>query len=89
MNKFILPLLIVSAIFANNYQYTGSTTAAVTIAGAIVHTKSLPTTEKYKRSKCPVCKGHGWYMSGDGIKKIECTYCEPELPQAITKIITK
>jgi hypothetical protein len=28
------------------------------------------------RSDCPVCKGKGWYMSGDNILKIECTYCE-------------
>lgn len=89
MNKFILPLLIVSTIFFSNYNYTGSTTAAVTIAGAVVYTKSLPTIEKYKRSKCPVCKGHGWYMSGDGIKKIECTYCEPDSQETITTIITK
>jgi hypothetical protein len=23
-----------------------------------------------------VCKGKGWYISGDGIKKVDCGYCE-------------
>ena len=58
--------------------------AAVTLAGGIMKNKSSDTeTKKYPRKDCPVCKGNGWYMSGDGIKKIECQYCEPskEEPQ--------
>jgi hypothetical protein len=35
-------------------------------------------TQKYKRKDCPICKGKGWYMSGDGILKIDCTYCEAD-----------
>ena len=34
--------------------------------------------EKYKRKDCPVCKGKGWYISGDGIAKVDCGYCEEE-----------
>lgn len=56
-----------------------NTKAAVTIVGGIIKSKhSEEIDKKYKRKDCPVCKGKGWYMSGDGIKKIECLYCEPE-----------
>jgi hypothetical protein len=50
----------------------------VTIAGAIIKSNSVTVIEKYKRKDCPVCKGKGWYISGDGIKKVDCGYCEPE-----------
>jgi hypothetical protein len=77
MNKSILCLLGVSLLFGGSYY--GSTTAPVTLAGAIIKSKhSDDAVVKYKRKDCPVCKGKGWYMSGDGIKKIECNYCEPE-----------
>ena len=33
--------------------------------------------DETRRMDCPVCKGKGWYISGDGIEKIECQYCEP------------
>lgn len=60
-------------------SYYGSTTAPVTLAGAIIKSKHKDeVTIKYKRKDCPVCKGKGWYMSGDDIKKIECNYCEPD-----------
>ena len=52
--------------------------AAVTLAGGVLKNKSSDAeTKKYPRKDCPVCEGKGWYMSGDGIKKIECQYCEP------------
>jgi len=77
MNKLYLGLLCVSLLFTNT-NYYGSTTAPVTIAGAIIKAKHVQeVTKKYKRKDCPVCKGKGWYMSGDGIKKIDCSYCEP------------
>lgn len=61
-----------------------STTSVVTVVGSVIASKSEDNIEKkYKRKDCPVCKGKGWYMSGDGIKKIDCQYCEPE--QAKTK----
>lgn len=77
MNKIIISLLCIGFIFGQNYYY-GSTTAAVTLVGGIIKAKHIDTdTQKYKRKDCPVCKGNGWYMSGDGIKKITCNYCEP------------
>jgi len=77
MSKFAIGLLCVSFLFAQ-YKYYGSTTAAVIISGAIIKAKHADSvTKKHKRADCPVCKGKGWYISGDGIKKIECTYCEP------------
>ena len=50
------------------------------MAGAIIKSSHSSDSEakKYKRKDCPVCHGKGWYMSGDGIKKIECNYCEPD-----------
>jgi hypothetical protein len=83
MNKVLCGLLGVSLLWFGG-SYYGSTTAPVTLAGAIIKSKhSDDTTTKYKRKDCPVCKGKGWYMSGDGIKKIECNYCEPEKGSSI------
>ena len=59
-------------------SYSGSTTAPVILAGAVVKAQSSPITTKFKRKDCPVCKGTGWYMSGDGIKRVDCGYCEPD-----------
>lgn len=78
MNKVLYCLLGVSFLFFQG-QYYWSTTAPVTLAGGIIKSKHQDdVTIKYKRKDCPVCKGKGWYMSGDGIKKIECNYCEAE-----------
>jgi hypothetical protein len=77
MNKLFIPLLCSVLLFGQSHYY-GSTTAAVTIAGAIVKSKHDHTIKKYNRKDCPVCKGKGWYMSGDNILKIECNYCEPD-----------
>lgn len=60
--------------------------AAVTLAGGIIKNKSSDTEiKKYPRKDCPVCEGKGWYMSGDGIKKIECQYCEPSKEEPPTE----
>lgn len=77
MIKFIFgTLLIGSLIFAAAPKY--STTAVVTLAGGVVKASQKDdVVEKYKRKDCPVCKGKGWYLSGDGIAKINCQYCEP------------
>lgn len=83
MTKTIGLLLICSmfsGLLYTSLQYTGSTTAAVTISGAIIKSQHVDTTKKYKRSECPVCKGKGWYISGDGIAKVSCGYCEPDKP---------
>lgn len=64
-------------MLVGDQKYYGSTTAPVVIAGSIIKTKHIQDSSvKYKRKDCPVCKGKGWYMSGDGILKIDCTYCE-------------
>lgn len=78
MNKLFIGFLCVGLWFSQTGYY-GSTTAPVIMAGGIIKSKhSDDTTVKYKRKDCPVCKGKGWYMSGDGIKKIDCNYCEPD-----------
>lgn len=77
MNKVLIGLFCIGFFFTESHYY-GSTTAPVTIAGGIIKAKHVQEVAvKYKRKDCPVCKGKGWYMSGDDIKKIECTYCEP------------
>lgn len=73
-------IILLSAIllFANQ-KYYGSSTAAVVISGGIIKAQHIePIQKKYKRSECPVCKGKGWYISGDKIQKVECGYCEPD-----------
>lgn len=82
MNKYFLCLLIGTALVYSDYGYNGSTTAPVIIAGSIIKAKNTDNIKKYKRSECPVCKGKGWYMSGDLIKKVDCGYCEPENKQS-------
>lgn len=78
MNKFYIGLFCIGLLFGQSHYY-GSTAAPVVVAGGIIKAKNNEDiTKKYKRKDCPVCKGKGWYMSGDGIKKIECNYCEPD-----------
>ena len=54
-----------------------SSIAVVTLVGGKILSGQNEIKEKHKREDCPVCKGKGWYISGDGIEKIECQYCEP------------
>lgn len=78
MNKLFIGLFCVGLIFTQS-SYYGSTTAPVTLAGGIIKAKhTQDSVSKYKRKDCPVCKGKGWYMSGDGILKIDCNYCEAD-----------
>jgi hypothetical protein len=78
MNKLFIGLFCVGLLFSQSHYY-GSTTASVTLAGGIIKAKhTQEVSQKYKRKDCPVCKGKGYYISGDGILKIECTYCEPD-----------
>lgn len=76
MNKLVYGLVIYTILFGSSYN--GSTTAPVILAGAVVKAQASPINTKFKRKDCPVCKGTGWYMSGDGIKRVDCGYCEPE-----------
>jgi len=82
MNKLISLCLIGSALVASDYGYNGSQIAAVTLAGGIIKAKHVVEgVKKYKRKDCPVCKGKGWYISGDDISKVPCGYCEPDKTQ--------
>lgn len=76
MNKLILPILFVS-LFFTSIKYNGSSTAPVILSGAIVKHIGNEPIKKYKRTECPVCKGSGKYLSGDGIKMVDCGYCLP------------
>lgn len=81
MNKLICSVLL-AGIFFSSTSYYGSTTAPVVLAGGVIKSKHVDESQKkYKRKDCPVCKGKGWYMSGDGIKRVDCGYCEPEKGQ--------
>lgn len=76
MSKISIGLLCISLLFMQN-RYYGSTVAPVIIAGGIIKAKhSQEVVKKYNRKDCPVCKGKGWYISGDGIQKVNCGYCE-------------
>ena len=87
MNKF-LGLLLVTTILFGSSPYKGSTTASVTLAGGIIKSTHIEMPDKkYERKNCPVCKGSGKYLSGDGIKMVDCGYCEPEKKQSEPKII--
>jgi hypothetical protein len=86
MNKFIASVLIGSVLFGS-YGYNGSTTAAVTVIGGVIKAQHINVEKKYKRKDCPVCKGKGFYISGDGISKVDCGYCEPDKEQIKEKIV--
>lgn len=76
MSKFLFCAAIaVSMVAATTPKY--STTAVVTMVGGIMKASQHEDVQKHKRKDCPVCKGKGWYISGDGIAKIQCQYCEP------------
>jgi hypothetical protein len=79
MNKFIcLSLVGIILTNFNTTPYVGSTTAAVVLSGGIIAAQHVNIEKKYKRKDCPVCKGKGWYLSGDSISKVPCGYCEPD-----------
>lgn len=82
-NNLLIAALTFSIFGFGSNKYYGSTTAPVTLAGAIIKSKQAveENHKKYKRKDCPVCKGKGWYMSGDNIKKIDCSYCEEDTQQ--------
>ena len=82
MKSLINVLLLGAIVYSSANALNGSTTSAVTLAGGIIKAKHLDeSNKKYKRKDCPVCKGKGWYLSGDGIKKVDCGYCEPDAKQ--------
>ena len=76
MSKIFLLPIILASFFMLSPTKDVSTTSIVTMVGAVIKSQETPIVTKYKRASCPVCKGAGWYWSGDGIKKVECGYCE-------------
>jgi hypothetical protein len=85
MKNIILPI-IASVILFTSSSHVPST-AAVTLVGGIIKAKHVDVVKKYKRKDCPVCKGKGKYLSGDGIKMVDCGYCEPDKTQPPSAII--
>jgi hypothetical protein len=77
MHKFFYSIIIAGmSLFYLTDAPKVSTTSVVCLVGAHIKAKETPIVTKYKRQDCPVCKGKGWYISGDGIEKVECGYCE-------------
>jgi hypothetical protein len=72
--KILLAILGMSLIMSTSVYRP--VTAIVTIAAASVKASIVPLVQKHKRKDCPICKGKGWYISGDGIAKVDCGYCE-------------
>ena len=74
-NFFIVAVM--SAVLLSEFQ--PSSTSAVSIIGGVIKARHIAeaSDEKYPRDECPVCEGNGWYISGDGIEKVDCGYCEP------------
>jgi hypothetical protein len=89
MNKTLCLLLVGSVLASSDYGYNGSTTAAVSLVGGVIKAKRVDKEKKYPRKDCPVCKGKGWYISGDQIEKVPCGYCEPETSSASENCQTK
>ena len=77
--KSLLFVALLGSMVLFGSRYEGSTTASVALAGGIIKSTHIDHVDKkYKRKDCPVCKGTGKYLSGDGIKMVDCGYCEPE-----------
>lgn len=75
MNKVIL-IAALGVPFLFGTIKPVSSTSVVTVVGAHIKARDFPINTKYKRKDCPVCKGTGKYISGDGIKEVDCGYCE-------------
>lgn len=90
MNKYLILLLIGSIVSSvGSYKFNGSTISAITLVGGVIKTQHSNIDKKYKRKDCPVCKGLGWYISGDKITKVDCGYCELEKTGESPKITIK
>jgi hypothetical protein len=83
--KTVLPVLLaVSLIFTSRYE--GSTLSSVVMSGGIIKAQNTSVDKKYPRKDCPICKGTGKYLSGDGIKMVDCGYCEPPKTKDIVPV---
>ena len=79
-------MLSFGILYSTNSTYDGGTLAPVILAGSVVKHTGTEIAKKYKRKDCPVCKGTGKYLSGDGIKMVDCGYCEPDIEKEIPEI---
>lgn len=75
MNRSLLTALIGFSLLFGAIKPISSS-SIVTLVGAHIKAREFPINTKYKRKDCPVCKGKGKYLSGDGIKEVDCGYCE-------------
>lgn len=75
MNKLLIAGLLSMPLLFGDIKPISST-SVITLVGAHIKARDFPINTKYKRKDCPVCKGTGKYLSGDGIKEVECGYCE-------------
>lgn len=88
MHKAIYTTLIISAFLISGCgtktvekqyiddRYTTFAAAVIVHEGIVNPAQEVSVTKKYKRSECPECKGSGVIVSGDGIHKQTCPYCE-------------
>lgn len=79
-----LSFVLLASVLIFGSKYAGSTLSAVVLSGGIIKAQNSPVDHKYPRKDCPICKGTGKYLSGDGIKMVDCGYCEPPKTQNIT-----
>lgn len=85
MNKLLIVAFLGAATLIGTTSYKYSTTSVVTLIGGKILASNIDKVDKkYKRKDCPVCKGKGWYISGDDISKVECGYCEEEPEDSAT-----
>ena len=82
MNKILFAVLSFGILYASN-DYQGSTLAPIIVAGSVIKHEGAEIVKKYKRKDCPICKGTGKYLSGDGISMVDCGYCEPETKEQL------
>jgi hypothetical protein len=78
MSKYLICSFLIcsSSILFFEQRYSGGSLAPVVVAGSIIKGAGVVIENKHKRKDCPVCKGSGKYLSGDGIKMVDCGYCE-------------
>jgi hypothetical protein len=71
----ILILTVMTGVVVGELQ--PSSTSSVSLIGGVIKARRVADQDsKYPRKDCPVCEGKGWYISGDGIEKVDCGYCE-------------
>ena len=81
-------LAVMGGIVLGEFQPSSISTVSL-IGGVIKARHDVSEDTKYPRNECSVCKGKGWYISGDGIEKVECGYCEPAKENPLEKVSGK